>query len=249
MKESQISMEVSHLLRRLWFWPVKGTDLRPVLSKEARVALNLLIRGLGARKSPLLGQALRLKGTLQRSVSQPPSGRPDILCLSPKGVSIVVEVKSFPLPRKGQGWAATSFPFSEISRAQRRWLDVWQSEKTVPSSSYGGGAYIALGTRHGRVNSKTKPRILWLVGWPAWKAMESIITPHQNSLPLTHKRHLAKVVQEQNYTARGLLDLWRCYWARSCWHLKDTHPLFHSSERDLDEFQDKWRVWDEDHEL
>lgn len=213
--------------------------------------LNQLISGLRWRKSSMLGQALKLRGALQASTAQPPSGRPDILCLSTsktsvKGTSIVVEVKTFPLPRKGQGWAATSFPFSEISQAQRRWLDVWQSEMGVPSSNW-EGAYIALGTRHGRVNSKDEPRLLWLVGWPAWKAMESLLTHYQNSLPLACKPHLAKGIQDQNYTARGLLNLWRCRWAKGSWHLKNTHPLFHLPERDLSEFQDKWKEWDEQH--
>lgn len=246
MKESKIRTEVAHLLRRLWFWPISQTDLRPVLSKEARVMLNQVVSGLGVRKGTLHGRALQLRGALQKSVSQPPRGRPDILCLNPRGPSMVVEVKSFPLPRKGQGWAATSFPFSEISQAQRRWLDVWQSEMKEPSSNW-GGAFLALGTRHGRVNSKDKPRMLWLISWLAWKAMESQLAPYQNSLPLDLKPHLALAIQNRNLTACGLFGLWRCRWSKGCWHLENTHPLFYAPERDLDEFQGKWKEWDEQH--
>lgn len=245
MKESQIRTEVTHLLRRLWYWPISQTDLRPVLSGQSRLLLDKLISGLMMRNSPMVKVAVGLKTALLKSVVQPPKGRPDILCLSPASHSIVVEVKTFPLPREGQGWAATSFPFSEISREQRRWLDVWQSETPVSSSNYQGG-YIALGTRHGRANSKDEPRLLWLVGWPAWKALESLIIPHQNSMPLQIKPHLAKPLVSDNLTARGLLHLWEAYWSKGGWHLKTTHPLCHG-ERDHDEFTGKWKEWDEQH--
>jgi len=175
----------------------------------------------------------------------PPTGRPDILGLNPAGRSIVVEVKTFPEPRKSGGWeqASCTFPFSAIQDNQRQWLKNFD-EDNIAGSSY-GGAYLALGTRHGTAGAKKNPRYLWLIPWYKWLRVEDKLRTYQESLPLSVIKGLRKEIQENNLTAYGLLKQWSLEWQDGHWHLPVNHPLqvfiACQEERDLYKENLRWR--------
>lgn len=87
----------------------------------------------------------------------PPKGRPDILCLNPRGRAFVVEVKV----------GETSFPKNHITQDQREWMNNYVNA--------GGLAFIALGTLR-------RPRQLFIVPWQEWLAIENAY-PERQSVP------------------------------------------------------------------
>ena len=154
------------------------------------------------------------------SLVKPPIGRPDILALNPNGPSIVVEVKVFPKP-ENPGWGPASFRFSRIEDKQRAWLSNWQEDR----KPFSPGAFLALGTIHGRTNSKTNPRKLWLVPWPEWLQVEERLRPIQASLPLGVRKGLKKQIQNQNLDALTLLARWELRWTNTEWYVPPGHSL------------------------
>jgi len=250
MKEADVRAEVFNLMRRLWLWPVTQTDLRPVLTPEARKLMGSLEQSILLGSRAMRPQWYAFKKAILASTQQPPSGRPDILCLSPgsKGRSIVVEVKTFPEPRMSGGWeqASCTFPFSAIPDNQRRWLSNYQDDADHSPGWYPYEvAYLALGMRHGTAGAKKTPRQLWLVPWPQWLQVEDKLRVCQESLPLSVIKGLRKEIQEDDLTAYGLLKRWSLEWENGCWHLPAYHPLKifigGAGERDLEEEKIRWR--------
>lgn len=159
----------------------------------------------------------------------PPKGRPDILVLSPRGQSTVVECKLF--PREG------AFPFSAIDTGQHRWLNNWTLD--------GGTGFLALGT-HGRAGVMENPRRLWLVPWRDWLRIEMLLRDAgQASLPLINKAGQRRAVQDGGLCAVNLLKKWELEWRDGCWHLGELHPLgtmlLGRGERDLKQESKRWR--------
>ena len=246
MKEANVRTEVFNLMRRLWLWPVTQTDLRPVLTPEARKLMGSLEQSILLGSRAMRPQWYAFKKAILASTQQPPSGRPDILCLTPSaGHSIVIEVKTFPKPRKTAtgSYAGTTFPFSAIQDNQRQWLNNFQEDSMLCEPTF--GAYLALGMQHGRAGAKRAPRRLWLVPWPKWLEVEDKLCTYQDSLPLSVIKGLRKEIQENNLTAYGLLKQWSLEWGDQYWHLPVDHPIHHIvarvTERDLYKENLRWR--------
>lgn len=83
------------------------------------------------------------------------AGRPDLLVLSPKIDSKVMEVKVVDLSK------SKSFAFTQIEDDQRRWLNAWVD--------HGGLAYLGIGT----INES--PRRIWVIPWVLWRAREEVL--------------------------------------------------------------------------
>lgn len=81
------------------------------------------------------------------------SARPDIFCLNPRGVTVVIEVKRIEPKVKIEPW----FDPANISDGQRQWLDNW---------------YFKLGLGFIGIGTIEAPRRLWIIPWQAWVEME-----------------------------------------------------------------------------
>jgi len=82
------------------------------------------------------------------------SARPDIFCLNPRGVTVVIEVKRIEPKAKIEPW----FDPANISDGQRQWLDNWYFKM--------GMGFLGIGTIEA-------PRRLWIIPWQSWVEMET----------------------------------------------------------------------------
>lgn len=125
-------------------------------------------------------------------MTHPPTGRPDILVLSPTGRSFVCEVKVL---HAGN----TSFAFSKISAKQRKWLNRWSDD--------GGTGLLALGVirQHGQ---RQFLDYVYFVPWPMWLEVEETISDVQQSIPLRAGKGYRKELQENKWDIIHLLERW-----------------------------------------
>jgi hypothetical protein len=114
----------------------------------------------------------------------PPLGWPDMQWLAHD--SRVVEVKVVPAGRR-------SFPFADIRPEQREWLDWWVGT--------GRAGYLAIGTLD-------RPRRLWLVEWRAWKQIEDLLRPYQDSIPVLAGKGMRQELQRMHLDMDHLLSDW-----------------------------------------
>jgi len=127
----------------------------------------------------------------------PAADRPDVVAMSSTLPDVVVEIKA-------TDEEDSSFPFRSITTGQRKWLTVWVLS--------GNTAYLALGTRRGRVGSKNGRR-LWLVPWPEWIEVENRVRQHQISLPIYQHKCRTNAMKEEGIYADAILDGWELEWA------------------------------------
>jgi hypothetical protein len=120
---------------------------------------------------------------------KPTIGRPDILVLHPKTRPIVVEVKCL---RQSE----TSFPFNRVTPEQHTWLNRWEED--------GGLGYLALGVLRPH-RSRVYLDHLWLVDWAYWKEIEGLVSPIQNSIPLTAGKGMRQELQAHQLDLLTLL--------------------------------------------
>lgn len=177
----------------------------------------------------------------------PPRGRPDSIYVSPNKFGCVIEFKMYDQP-KGKQWDHVSaFGFSNIEPAQRIWMKVWDSyAKADPYTGIKkGGAYIGLGTRHGRTNSRNNPRMAWVVPWQRWLNMEEHLNGvGQSSLPLVARKGMNKRVQTNHLDALTLLSPWELRWETpNGWRFPDHHPLRppNGEYLNLSEITQRWK--------
>jgi hypothetical protein len=133
----------------------------------------------------------------------PSRGRPDILILNPTGRSYVCEAKAV---LSGQ----TSFSMDDITAKQREWLQRWADD--------GGIGFIGLGVirKHGKVD---KLDHLYLIPWPKWLEAESLVRPHQASIPLKAGPGFRKTLQEEQLDILHLFADYELVREGGCWHL------------------------------
>lgn len=171
----------------------------------------------------------------------PPGGRPDVCILDARAV---IEVK---MMTKTEKWDHQSFPFSLITPEQRAWLTMWTRDGNAKQRRQ--SSYLALGC-HGTAGHKDTPRMLWVVPWNVWRAAETVLGPHRESLPLvSFKGQRPKAVQEQGLNAMRLLARYALDWHDGAWHCPELHPLEHlappiyleKGERDTKEFREAWK--------
>lgn len=136
----------------------------------------------------------------------PPMGRPDLLVLSPKGRSRVLEVKAINTER------TISFAFSQIEDDQRRWLNAWYDA--------GGLGYLGIGTYNER------PRRLWLVDWEAWLQVEAKLSGIQQSIPIDSSiSRTRKIVSEQHLDMVTLLADYELVRKTGGWDAPTSHSI------------------------
>lgn len=204
MKETDVRQEVYRLFRSLGYWPITQTDLNaPFPVALVNKLLGKLIR-LTRPYPHILKVVLALKKVLDKATPRPPIGRPDILVMNPRGRSCVCEVKVLPQNSK-------SFAFSRISEKQRKWLTSWQED--------GGIGFIALGTLVPR------KRRLWLVEWTAWRQLESLISPYQQSVPLVAGKGMRRELQDNHLDLDSLLREWELIKVNGGWKLSPQSRL------------------------
>ena len=101
-------------------------------------------------------------------------GRPDIFCLNEK---VLVECKMFNHPSDPEVWGSASYSFLSLKPKQYRWLAAATADRF--------DCYVAIGTRHGRVNSTQYPRMAFFVPWRDYLRTWKEVRKHgTNSLPL-----------------------------------------------------------------
>jgi len=146
-----------------------------------------------------------------KSLVLPTIGRPDILWLNPRGAGRVSECKV--LRQK-----ESAFSFSEVTQDQKDWLDRWQED--------GGIGYIAFGVIRpaGKLSHLER---LYLVDWAAWRGVERLVVPTQNSIPYIAGPGFARALQDNRYDIVTLLRPWELERDQGCWHL----PLIHSARQ------------------
>lgn len=154
-------------------------------------------------------EVLRLLHSLGFDAFHPPDGafknigRPDIISVNPIGVSFVVEVKSLYDLKRKEPWIYVS----EISDAQRRWMDRFTNR--------GGKAFIAFGTL------TPGERKLWIIPWLYYLYDFEL------------KQKFAKDIQINVSILNSLFSEYECEWTiikdksfpNSPWSLKSSHPL------------------------
>lgn len=208
--EAGFRAEITNLGWRLTYWPKTETD-------------TWVCRRCGQQHHP------------------PSAGRPDEVWRHPFWPSIPIEVKMFDQPRDEMRWESASFPFSHIEPEQRVWLTMWESRTVYQKNLYSGrsGAYLALGTRHGRAGSRAEPRMGWLIPWWYWRTQveEPIRALQQLSIPLIAANALR--LELRGYGADTLLKDYKLNWLGGCWHLPNSHPLW-GPEQDTDSFKEEW---------
>jgi hypothetical protein len=134
----------------------------------------------------------------------PPIGRPDILVLSPKGRSCVVEVKVVNMKRE------KAFALDSISPEQRRWLTSWFEA--------GGKGYLALGT----VN--IRPRRLWLIPWHEWLSAEKrAASMEKKSIPIDLQTYSR--LPSVRHDVAGWFEEHELEWCEGSWMLRLDHEL------------------------
>lgn len=147
----------------------------------------------------------------------------------------------FDQPNDEFRWASASFPFSHIRPEQRVWLTMWESDTVQNDNPYPdrSGAYLALGTRHGRAGARDEPRKGWLIPWWYWRTRveEPIGALGQVSLPLVAAN--AKLIDMRQYGADTLLKPYQLTWLAGGWHLEEDHPLY-NLEQITDVFKERW---------
>ena len=95
----------------------------------------------------------------------PPIGRPDIIVLSPVGLSRVIEAKIVDMEE------ALSLPFSKITKEQNEWLDSYIGD--------GGIGYLAVGT------IKERGRRLWIIDWDKFKQIrDTVLSLGSENIPI-----------------------------------------------------------------
>jgi len=138
----------------------------------------------------------------------PSRGRPDRAMIHPSARSCYVEVK---VVRAGE----TSFSFSEISTEQRATLDDWRAR--------GGVGYLALSIiRKAKRNDRLSA--LYLVEWGRWCALESLVTPHQNSIPVAVGPGFSRALQDGQMDIQRQLWQWALEQIKGGWAIPDRHP-------------------------
>jgi hypothetical protein len=95
---------------------------------------------------------------------------------------------------------------------------------TIPAQ----GSFIGLGTRHGRGNSTSAPRMLWVIPWQAWLNVERRVTEFQNTLPLAVRKGLNKQIQAQKLDAMHLFAPYALKWShrKGGFVVPPGHPLY-----------------------
>jgi len=160
-------------------------------------------------------------------------GLPDIICIN---APVVIEVKTFHKLGLEKDWAKTTFPFRAINPEQRAWLTMFDRDPQHES-------FLAIGTVHGRAGAKINPRMLWIIPWKVWLAMEGCILPHRKSLPLARYKGQRKAGQGLN--AVELLSEYSLGHSSGMWELPATHKLWKfAKKRDPEKlaiFRKEWR--------
>lgn len=138
----------------------------------------------------------------------PSRGRPDRAMIHPSARSCYVEAK---VVRPDE----TSFSFSEINAEQRATLDNWRAR--------GGIGYLALGIiRRPKRNDRLSG--LYLIEWSRWRALESLVTPHQNSIPVVAGAGFSKAIQDGQLDIQRQLWQWALEPIKGGWAIPDRHP-------------------------
>lgn len=151
-------------------------------------------------------------------IVKPPPNRWDITAII-NGQACFVEVKA------GQ----TSLPFDKITEGQKSWADTWVYGLTYNAIKYPqyrpaytkGWLWVCLGTdpphvtpgkkKPGTARTVYKPRITWLIEWPAWKIVEAAI-------------------DKKSISYAGLLEhaaQYQLTWeGKGQWAMPTTHPFY-----------------------
>jgi len=165
------------------------------------------------------------------SANHPQGGEPDIIFMD---IPVIIEVKMFD-PPTGK-WESANFPFRHLRADQRAYLQMFQKD--------GHHSYLALGTRHGTAGSTNRPRLVWLIPYHEWLALEEQVLKYRASLPLDRRPRLGEVGR-LSLVAADRLYQYELNWADGCWHLPTHHPFAEfvsiSQERDLHQMREIWR--------
>lgn len=138
----------------------------------------------------------------------PSRGRPDRAMIHPSARSCYIEVKTV---RRNE----TAFSFSEISDEQRATLNDWLGR--------GGACYLALGVIR-RPKRNDRLEWLYLVEWSKWVALENLVRPHQDSIPVKAGPGFSKELQKRNLDIETQLWPWSLGQRPGGWFLPQDHP-------------------------
>lgn len=140
----------------------------------------------------------------------PQSGRPDLKAIHPFSPPCFVEVKVIHSHEN-------AFSLSDISKEQRAGLTE-RADQCYP-------CYIGLGVIRKR---KTRDHLegIYLVEWSNWLFVESLIVPHQNTIPLTAGRGFSKALQEGKLDITRQFHGWELCKAKQGWGIPVGHPAY-----------------------
>jgi hypothetical protein len=114
------------------------------------------------------------------------------------------------------------FAFNLISEGQRNWANARTSE--------GFSYWIALQLGSAKPDStKINRKRAWLVPWEKWLEVESLVSPHQQSLPLYISKGSKKELKDNSLDAISLLESYELKWESGTWVIPEDHPYSYNS--------------------
>lgn len=228
--EGKIRGELNRALRGYW-WPISQTNLRTPYDGYTRQKMAYLIQLAMRTNWAGKGTLFAVQNHLKDLANTPQPGRPDIITLRS---TPVIECKMFDPPRSDD-WRAASFSFKDIGFEQRVWLTAYMLDGNSP------GAFLAIGTHHGRAGGKKNPRKLWVVPWAYWlQGIERVVRRIQDTLDLAVKPHLNAEIQEGELVAVSLLADYEMEWRDGGWQFPESHPLHHTGRLTKQQWSDLW---------